>query len=98
MKVIMLSIVGLMIAGLMHTMTVKSEAIIKVQEKGIVINESNSYLVFSGDETFSLHSQYNKIKKSKCYVFKLRGVRAPVFSMYRNIEAFDEIDCKSNNL
>lgn len=64
--------------------------------------ESSKYLIFSESETFQNTDSwldfkfnssdfYGKIKVGKTYTSKVRGMRIPLFSAYRNIVTLKEV-------
>lgn len=84
----------------------KKEITTQVIDKERVQKDDDSYyLIFTEAGTYRVEDQiwigkfnssdlYGKIKRGKCYTFKVGGFRVGLFSMYPNVMSYEAADCE----
>ena len=81
----------------------ETKTTITINEKSAAHGEDGKYLIFTEDEVFTVEDnifklkfdasdRYNNLKVGKTYNITCTGMRIHVFSMYRNIISFEEVN------
>lgn len=95
--VIFVFIIGLFIYGASHTgtatFTVESKERGGDEKPALVFTENETYEVGDSmlDGHFSSSDTYGRLKEGKTYECAYRGVRIPLFSMYKNLTDCTEV-------